>query len=153
EGTSAMQVPPFMLPAVYYALQGHGVGIAFDAVSPAPAYLGVAAQAADYYTPSYDYVVTPFMDVRTGRSVIGRFGPFVLERRAPLDPVLSSSTWSLPRAGKRVPSFGTPFDVRIASDRTTNAALMLRLGTRAEWATVALARGGRTLPTRVGAGG
>ena len=149
EGTSTMARPPFMLPAVYYTLQGRGRHIVFDAVQPAPAYLGVGPYARRYYSAVYDYVVTPFTGVRSDRNVISRYGPFALERRAPIDVVVSATTWALPPHGPRIPSLSAPFDLRISSRRSGLAALTLTLGTRADGGTVALASRGEELQTRV----
>ena len=147
EGTSTMPRPPFMLPAAYYALQGRHVVVAFDAVQPAPAYLGVGADTRRFYTPAYDYVLTPFTDVRSDRDVIGQYGPFVLERRATVDAVVSATNWALAYRGPRQPSFAKPFDLRLSSPRPGPAALTLTLGTRAQGGTLAFASRGRQLST------
>jgi hypothetical protein len=157
EGTNAMEspteTPPFMLPAAYYGVQSRGLEVSFDAVQPAAAYLGVGPDTTSYYSPDYQYVLSSFGGVESNRTVLGGYGPFTLARRAPIDVVLSTSEPSLEPGGPPIPSFTAPFDLRISSSRPGPAALTLTLGKRAHGATVAFARGGQDLPTRVSPGG
>jgi hypothetical protein len=130
EGVGAMSEPFFMTPAVYFYTHGHKEPVLLDAGSPAWGvdYLGLTAESApSYYSPDYTYVLTPFEDVRSNRTPLARYGPLLLERRAPIDVVVSPPGWAVDSTAPRIPWISTPFTLRVASSKAVDAAITLSL--------------------------
>ena len=129
EGVGAMPQPVFMMPAAYYATRAHGHPVFFDAGYPAVQYLGLPTteSALSFYSPNYTYVLTSFEDVRSNRTPLGHYGPLLLERRAPIDVVVSPSGLAVDNAKPRIPWVSTPFTLRVSSRRAVNAAITLSL--------------------------
>ena len=128
EGVGAMPLSPFMMPATYFAVREHKDGVFFDAGFPAVQYLGLSTDSArSFYSPDYTYVLTPFEDVRSNRAPLGRYGPLLLERRAPIDVVVSSPEEAVDSSAPRIPWVSTPFTLRVASGQAVDAAITLSL--------------------------
>jgi len=130
EGTGAMPLPFFMTPAAYFATRGHKEPVLFDAGTPpwGVDYLGLISETAgSYYSPSYRYVLTSFEDVRSNRTPLGHYGPFLLAQRAPIDVVVSPNQWAVDNTAPRIPWVSTPFTLRVSSPRTEDASITFSL--------------------------
>lgn len=131
EGTGAMPQPYFIVPAAYFAVRGHKQPVHFDVGTPPTfgvAYLGLTPDSAvPYYSPNYGYVLTPFMDVRSNRTPLGRYGPLLLERRAPIDVVVSPFGWAVDNTAPRIPWVSRPFRLRVSSRKAVDAAITISL--------------------------
>lgn len=130
EGVGAMPKPFFMVPAVYYATRGHKLPVLLDAGSPAWGvdYLGLDTNTAlPYYSPDYTYVLTPYEDVRSNRTLLGRYGPLLLERRAPIDVVVSPYGLTVDDTKPRIPWVSTTMKLRVSSKKAEDAAITISL--------------------------
>ncbi len=127
EGAGSMRKPTFMMNAIYSAARGQGRPILFDAGYPAIVYLVTIEAAPSYYSPDYSYVLTPFGDVKSDRRTLGIFGPVTLVQRAPIDIVVSHPDLAVESKGPRIPWVWRPFNLRIASDRAMDGAIVLTL--------------------------
>jgi hypothetical protein len=88
EGTDASSAPEWTTPADYYfaSLGRKGPRISFAPSGYAGVYLDVPAKpGARFYSPSYQYVLSVFGGVRSGRVAKAREGPYVLYQRAKID--------------------------------------------------------------------
>ena len=127
EGVDLMSHPTFTLNAAYFGARGHQRTILFDAGWPAIAYLVTTEAAPSYYSPDYGYVLTPFENVRSNRTPLGRYGLLLLERRAPIDVVVSAPGWTVSDTAPRIPQGSTPFRLRVSSKKAMDAAITVTL--------------------------
>jgi hypothetical protein len=131
EGTDSVTHPTFTLNAAYFAARGQKRTILWDAGYPALAYLITSVPDAPlYYAPDYEYVLTPFEDVRSGRRLLGHYGALALMRRAPIDVVVSRVSptgpgWTV--GNTKIPQGSGPFTLRVSSKRARDAAITLTL--------------------------
>ncbi len=149
EGVGSMPQSQFAMPATYFAVRGHKPTPFFDAGFPAVQYLGLTTEsAAPYYTHDYEYVVTPFTDMRSNRTRLGRFGNLALERRAPIDIVVSTPDWVVDGVAPLIPWVSSPFRLRVSSSQATAAAITLSLERPADRrSTLSFSLGGKRLET------
>ena len=122
---------PFQLPATYFLLrQTPDTYISFDAAGIAPSYLHPFHLPVDaYYSPTYEYVVTPFAGMATGRRVLEQRGNFALERRRPIDVSLAQTGWTLDinQGAAAIPWIQGPFFLRVANPSARRVALRISL--------------------------
>lgn len=123
EGAGSMPKPVFMLNAAYFTTRNNGRTVLFDAGFPAISYLVTTDAAPSYYSPEYSYVITPYTDVASNRTRLGSYGPFALERRGPIDVVVSYPEQATDNKNPHIPWVSKPFNLRIASTTTTDAAI------------------------------
>ena len=127
EGVDSIPHPTFRLNAAYFAASGHKRTVLFDAGFPAIAYLVSPLAAPTYYSPDYEYVLTPFANVRSNRTPLGHYGPLLLERRAPIDVVVSAPAWVVADTAPRIPRGTAPFWLRVSSKKAMDAAITFAL--------------------------
>ena len=121
----------FQLPATYNVLRHvPDVYISFDANGPAPSYLyPLYLPKPAYWTSTYDYVLTPFAGMETGRHVIEERGNFALERRRSIDVTLDRTGWILDthQGSKAIPWIQAPFRISVASPKAQRITLRVKL--------------------------
>ena len=141
---------PFQLPAAYFLLrESSETFISFDASGVAPSYLGpFHLPLTEFYSPTYDYVLTPFAGMATGRRVIEQHGNFALERRRPVDVTLARSGWTLDanQGAEAIPWVQGQFLIWIASPKRQQVGVRVSLDRPLQDdATLTFSRNGRPL--------
>jgi hypothetical protein len=103
-----------------------------------------------FYSPTYDYVLTPFAGMATARRVIEQRGNFALERRRPVDVTIARTGWTLDsrQGAAAIPWIQAPFLIWVASPTRQQIALRISLNRPLhDNATLSFARRGH--PVRV----
>jgi hypothetical protein len=134
EGADASAAEKYSVPAFYYLARGEGHQVRFDASGPGTQYLMSPSPPEAYYAPDYDYVLTAFPGVATGRRMIKVEGPYALSKRAPVDvSVVRTGYAQDPSEGPRaIPWVAGPFELWVASPREMRTSLRIGLRRRAE---------------------
>ena len=141
---------PFLMPATYFLLREEPkTFISFDAAGVAPSYLHpFHLPVWAYYSSTYDYVLTPFAGMATGRHVVEQHGNFALERRRPVDVTLARTGWTLDanQGPAAIPWIQVPFLVWVASPKQQPISLRITLDRPLhDHATLTFATGGHSL--------
>jgi hypothetical protein len=149
---------PFQLPATYFLLrETPDTFISFDAAGVAPSYLHpFHLPVPRFYSPTYQYVLTPFAGMATGRHVLEQRGNFALERRRPVDVTIARTGWTLDtqQGAAAIPWIQAPFLIWVASPQPQKVGLRISLDRPLQDdATLTFARAGHPLRVVRSAGG
>jgi hypothetical protein len=153
EGAEASSAPKWTVPEAYYTARGlHGARPSLPLARDDALYLGLgAANPPDQlYAPSYDYVLSAFPGVRSGRTPLVKRGTHALFRRAPTDVAIVGASSALdPAEGREaIPWVLGPLQLWISAPRSRRAAVLVRLRHReGERPLLQLLKEGRRLPT------
>jgi hypothetical protein len=129
EGADASAAEKYSVPAFYYLARGEGHQVRFDASGPGTQYLMSPSPPEAYYAPDYDYVLTAFPGVATGRTAIQVEGPYALSRRAPLDVSIVRTGYAQDpsESSRAIPWVTGPFELWGTSPREMTAPLRIGL--------------------------
>lgn len=144
EGTDASPVGGWTwLEADYLASRAPGARVSFLTQGVA-----LPLPGEQYYSPDYDYVLTTFGGVDSGRERVRDLGLYSLHRRAPVDVVIADTSWSVDTADspRAVPWVGTPFSLRLSGDAAAAALTVSYTRALGDGAALRFSQAGSPLP-------